>query len=95
MSTAPAKPLPAFAPGWDQARWNQLFTLQDLLNEVSMLNRGTGTIERLQRCIAMAEELRCGDLVTSRASLPRFLMERALAGSSPCSPQQHPAKELS
>lgn len=73
----PGQPGSPFAPGWTLDRREQIRTLQTLLNELMTLNHGSGAIERLQRCIALAEELRADDLTTCRSSFPQFLIERA------------------
>ncbi len=70
------KPIP-LVPGWDEHRWKQLFSLETLLNEVTMINSGSHCLERIQKCIALAEELR-SDPAMLRMSLPSFLKEKAL-----------------
>ncbi len=76
MST-PKKPIP-FAPGWNEARWKQLFDLEKLLNEVTAINHGSDAIGRIQRCITLAEGLQSKLDAEPFTSLPTFLKERAL-----------------
>ena len=66
------------APGWSEARWKQLFELEKLLNEVTMINHGSQALDRIQRCIEIAQKLRHDDLSECFVSLPSFLKERAL-----------------
>lgn len=71
------KPIP-FAPGWNEARWHQLFDLERLLNEVTMINHGSNALDRIQRCIELAEKLRFDDHSNLFVSLPTFLKEQAI-----------------
>jgi len=58
---------------WTDDRVVELQSLQDLLNDISGLNRGNHFIEKLQSCITVAEQLTRGDIRTPRESFIGFL----------------------
>ena len=78
----PGQPGSPFAPGWTLDRRMEVQKLEKLLSELTTINHGSGAIERLQRCIALAEELRYSDLGSSkqppRHSFVTFLTDLAL-----------------
>lgn len=74
----PGQPGSPFAPGWTIDRREEVTKLQTLLSELTTINHGSGAIQRLERCIQLAEELRHSDLRNHRSSFPQFLTDLAL-----------------
>ena len=64
---------------WSDDRANELVILSRLLKEIKTLNSSSGTIERMQRCIAAAEILLFTDFNTGRDSFPQFLAKLCIA----------------
>jgi hypothetical protein len=62
---------------WPQDRIEELLVLQDLLQEVRSINNGSGALERIARCIALAEKISHTDLVNCRPDLLSFLFAKA------------------
>lgn len=68
---------------WDESRCEEYELLETLLSEVSSLNRGSHVIERMQKCIDIAERLSRTDLNSGRDSFVRFLLKEALKDRFP------------
>jgi hypothetical protein len=67
---------------WTDARCKELDELGTLLREVAAINHGSNCLERIQRCIALAEKLDRDDLSKCRDSLHNFLRGLAIADRS-------------
>ena len=67
---------------WTDDRCKELDELGTLLREVARINHGSNCLERIQRCIALAEKLDRDDLFKCRDSLHTFLRELAIADRS-------------
>jgi hypothetical protein len=67
---------------WTDDRCKELDELGTLLREVAAINHGSNCLERIGRCIALAEKLDRGDLVQRRDSLHNFLRGLAIADRS-------------
>lgn len=65
---------------WSVRRWKQLEQLERLLIECESLNAGNCVIERMQRLIKGAKELRKWDMSGQQPSFVNFLREQARAG---------------
>lgn len=63
---------------WTDDRTTELTELWDLLNEVSVINKGNCVLERLQKCISLAEKLKTSDIETGRMSFITFLNQQAI-----------------
>ena len=63
---------------WDAGRCKELEKLQDLLHEVSAINKGSNCLGRIANCIALAEMLTKFDLDSGRSSFEQFLRDRAI-----------------
>jgi hypothetical protein len=61
-------------PAWPEDRLKDIETLQLLLREVRTIDNGSHVIERLQRCIALADKLADTDYQSGRASFTQFLI---------------------
>ena len=64
---------------WTDDRVEELEDLGTLLREVAAINHGSNCLERLQRCIALAEALNREDFPRGRESLHSFLRRLAIA----------------
>ncbi len=64
---------------WTNDRCKELEALRSLLCEVSTINRGSGCIERIQKCIELADRLQQFDLDSGRESFWYFLHAQAIA----------------
>lgn len=71
---------------WTKDRCKELDELGTLLREVSSINHGNNCLERIARCIALAEKLNRDDLFKCRDSLHNFLRGLAIEDRS-----NHPA----
>ena len=71
---------------WDDSRCEELAYFGLLLSEVASLNKGSHVIERMQRCIEIAERLDRADIRIPRASFNQFL--RGLAVEERSASQQ-------
>lgn len=71
---------------WTEDRCKELDELGTLLREVSSINHGSNCLERIARCIALAEKLSRDDLFKCRDSLHNFLRGLAIEDRS-----NHPA----
>ena len=60
---------------WPEDRLDELDLLQLLVNEVQSINRGSHVIERLTRCIELAEKLDRTDYGKGRHSLMAFIRD--------------------
>lgn len=60
---------------WTKDRAEELRLLQQLLNDVQTINRGSHVLERLARCIDLAEKLDRHDLENGRPSFMSFLSD--------------------
>jgi len=67
---------------WTDDRCKELDELGTLLREVASINHGSNCLERIQRCIALAEKLNRDDLFKCRDSLHNFLRGLAIADRS-------------
>lgn len=67
---------------WTDDRCKELDELGTLLREVASINHGSNCLERIQRCIALAEKLSRDDLFKCRDSLHNFLCGLAIADRS-------------
>ena len=67
---------------WTEDRCKELDELGTLLREVASINHGNNCLERIQRCIALAEKLDHNDLFKCRDSLHNFLRGLAIADRS-------------
>lgn len=69
------KPNPQVREGtvWDESRCDEFEMLERLLNEVSMIDNGSGCVGRILKCIEMAKQLNKCDLNTGRPSFARFI----------------------
>ena len=67
---------------WTYSRCRELEDLGTLLREVATINHGSNCLERIARCIALAESLIYDDLVECRESLHTFLRGLAIADRS-------------
>ncbi len=76
------EPRPVLATSvWDEYRCKEYELLCRLLNEVTLIDRGSNCLERIASCITLAEQLRdtdwnSGDSV--RPSFVSFLQDRIL-----------------
>ena len=64
-------------PAWPEDRRKDIETLQRLLNEVVMINNGGCVIERLTKCIELAEKLKAADYSIPREPFVQFLIKQA------------------
>jgi thiaminase len=64
-------------PNWPRDRIHEIEQLQLLLNTVTTINHGSGAIERIQRCISIAERLQETCLKNARPSFTQFLISEA------------------
>jgi len=62
---------------WPADRRKQLISLQNLLVDVSELNRGSNVIEKMQRISKMADKLLSSDLDKPRVSFMAFIIAEA------------------
>ena len=67
---------------WTDDRCKELDELGTLLREVAAINHGSNCLERIQRCIALAEKLGRDDLFKCRDSLHTFLRGLAIEDRS-------------
>ena len=67
---------------WTDERCKELDELGTLLREVASINHGSNCLERIHRCIALAEKLNRDDLFRCRDSLHTFLRGLAIAERS-------------
>lgn len=58
---------------WTPDRIDELREIAALVQEASMLNRGSGIVNRIMECERLAEKLRNSDLDTPRVSFIQFL----------------------
>jgi hypothetical protein len=63
---------------WTDDRCTELDKFRELLTEVQSINRGSHILERLARCITIAEALDKVDLQRARASFYQFLNDLAV-----------------
>ena len=68
---------------WTDDRCAELDDFRDLLHEVSSINSGSHCLERIARCIAIAERLQRGDLDTGRRGFWQFVQEQAIRDRQP------------
>jgi hypothetical protein len=64
---------------WTDDRCNELELLGQLLREVSSINHANNCLERIARCIELAEKLGRDDFFTCRDSMLTFLRGLAIA----------------
>lgn len=64
---------------WTEDRCAELDELVDLLREVAAINHGSNCLERIRRCIALAEKLSRDAISENRDSLLTFLRGLAIA----------------
>ena len=80
LRTALLQVAQAHAPlAWTDDRCKEIDELGTLLREVARINNGSNCLERIQRCIVLAEKLSRDDLFTCRDSLTNFLRGLAIA----------------
>jgi len=60
---------------FDEKRIDEFNTLCNLLEEVKSLNKGSGFLERVARCIERAEQLTATDWETRRKSFRQWLRD--------------------
>jgi hypothetical protein len=81
---------------WTDDRCKELEELGTLMREVAAINHGSNCLERIHRCIALAEKLSRDDLFRCRDSLHNFLRGLAIAdrssGPKPTGTQQRPTR---
>ena len=68
---------------WNLSRLKEIQALQELLLQVSTINHGSHCLERIERCIKLAERLSKTNLNTGRSSFVRFLISKAHEGRKP------------
>lgn len=66
-------------PAWPEDRRKELAALQTLLNEASSINSGSHCLERISKCIGIAEALLLSDISTGRQSFMQWLIGQAAA----------------
>lgn len=74
------------SPHWDEGRHDDLKALQRLIREVGSINTGSHCLERIARCIELAETLDRSDYRTGRMTFLNFLTELAIAEPPPAAP---------
>lgn len=62
---------------WPKDRREELEILLDLISELSMLNKGSGFIEKVSECIEKSQRLSRWDLDSPRDSFTQFLISQA------------------
>lgn len=70
--------------GWTKGRLRELAELHDMLGELRQINYGSGAIQRLLKCVQVAQELSTTDYSVPRKSFLLFLEDMARP--------DHPAK---
>ena len=68
---------------WTDDRANELEMLRQLLIEVQSINRGSHVLERLRKCIDLAETLDRVDLAKRHDSFYGFLRDLCIDDRSP------------
>lgn len=68
---------------WNKSRRKELAMLQELLREVASINSGNCCLERIRRCIGMAEKLHLSSLEKPRKSFMSFLIAAAAGQEDP------------
>lgn len=68
---------------WDESRCKEYEMLETLLSEVSSLNRGNHVIERMQKCIDIAERLNSTNLDSGRMCFRGFLHRQIIKDRFP------------
>ncbi len=68
---------------WDEKRCRELSDLELLVREVGTINHGSSALERIQRCIDLAESLSRIDLDHYRTSFLEFLRKEAIRSRFP------------
>ena len=63
---------------WPEDRWTELVELRDMLGELRQINNGSGAIQRLLKCVEVAQKLTTTDYRGCRKSFLLFLEDRAL-----------------
>lgn len=63
---------------WTDDRCAELDALSTLLREVSTIDRGSGCLQRIAKCIDLAESLSKTDFATARPGFSRWLEELAV-----------------
>lgn len=58
---------------WPNERFEELQNFRQLLNDVKSINSGSNVLERIHRCIKLAEQLDHSDMIKPRASFVQFL----------------------
>lgn len=62
---------------WPKDRWDELKELESMLYELGSINNGSGAIERLQSCIAIAKKLTRTDYHAHRESFMMYVENQA------------------
>lgn len=76
------KPI-AFNEGWNEHRWNQVFDLEQLINEITLINHGSNALGRIERIIKLAKTLdHDRNMGENHLSLARYLIEMAVQRES-------------
>ncbi len=63
---------------WDNHRCDQMKQMQDLIFEVSCINSGNHCLERIRKCIDIADELRKYDRNSGKKNFHDFLADLAI-----------------
>jgi hypothetical protein len=67
---------------WTNERAEELRELEHLLHEIQAINRGSHVIERLQRCIELADKLDKTDIGRRHQSFVAFLRDLCIEDRS-------------
>ena len=62
---------------WTKDRIRELNTLDELTAELSMIDNGSGFVDRMKKCIALSKKLRKSNLNKPRQSFISFLRYEA------------------
>lgn len=64
---------------WDDSRLDELDALEKLLRELTVINNGSGCLQRITNCIEIAERLASTDWDLRRPSFISWLNQQAIA----------------
>lgn len=62
---------------WKNSRCHELTKLNELLNEILSMNRGSNIVGRILKCEKIARTLQSSDMTTGRPSFVQFLTDLA------------------
>ena len=62
---------------YDQSRREEVLLMQNLIREISTINKGSNFLDKMNSCIEMAQKLQKDNMVVPRASFVDFIHNEA------------------